>query len=82
MMEIFSKTKFQQAYQLAMSQQAPKEYRAMMKAGTFKDHLREVGLAALSMYEETVSRLTEDEGAGDEAKFIAAEVVFAEMIRF
>jgi hypothetical protein len=81
-MEVFSKTRFQQAYQIAMAEQDPKMYRQMMAAKTLKEHLRETAEAALTLYQETENRLREEQGMGDQAKFIAAEIVFAEMIQF
>lgn len=81
-MEVFSKTRFQQAYQIAMAEQAPKEYRRLMRDKRLKEHIQEVTEEAWSMYEETEKRLREEQGMGVQAKFIAAEIVFAEMIQF
>lgn len=81
-MEVFNKARFQQAYQMAMAEQAPKMYRGLMAARTLKEHLRETAEEALVLYQETEKRLREEQGMGDQAKFIAAEIVFAEMIQF
>lgn len=81
-MEVFSKTRFQQAYQIAMAEQAPKEYRRLMKEKRLKEHIQEVTAEAWSMYQETEKRLREEQGLGDQARFIAAEIVYAEMIQF
>jgi hypothetical protein len=81
-MELFSKVRFQQAYQIAMAERAPKEYRRMMKEKQLKEHIQEVTVEAWGMYQETEKRLREEQGLGDQARFIAAEIVFAEMIQF
>lgn len=82
-MEVFSKTRFQQAYQMAMAEQAPKMHRELMKAGTLKEHLLETANEAQAMYEHQVEFLMEkhqmDRG---QAGAIATDQVFAEYIRF
>ena len=81
-MEVFNKARFQQAYQIALAEQAPKEYRSLMRERRLKAHLQEISEEALVLYQETEKRLREEQGMGDQAKFIAAEIVFAEMIQF
>ncbi|MGZ9097764.1 MAG: hypothetical protein ACXW30_05665 [Micavibrio sp.] len=65
-----------------MSQQAPKMYREINQAGVLKEHLTEIADEAQEMYEATLNRLKTTQAMGDEAQFIAAEIVFAEMIQF
>lgn len=82
-MEVFSKTRFKQAYQIAMSQQAPKTYRELRVAGTLNQHLQEIGDEARQMYDQTVEHLKQSQGMSEgQAEMIAAEIVFAEMIQF
>ncbi len=81
-MEVFNRTRFRQAYQIGMAQQAPKMYRELQAAGTLKEHLAETADEAQLMYDETVNHLKATQSMGDEAKFMAAEIVFAEMIQF
>lgn len=82
-MQVFSKTRFQQAYQIAMSQQAPKLYRELRVAGTLNQHLHDIGHEARQMYDQTVEHLKQSQGMSEgQAEMIAAEIVFAEMIQF
>lgn len=81
-MEVFSKTRFKQAYQMAMSQNVPRSYRIMKANGSLADHLSEMADEAQQMYESTMRHLRENKGMGDEATFIATEIVFADLIQF
>lgn len=79
-MELFSKARFQQAYQIALKERSPKEYRRLMREKRLKDHIQETTEAAWTMYMETERRLREEQGMALQSKFIAAEIVFAEML--
>jgi len=81
-MATFDKTRFRQAYQMAMAQQAPKMYRELMAAGTLKEQVQETADEAQLIYEETIQFLKKKRGMGNEAMSIASEIVFAEMIQF
>lgn len=82
-MQIFSKTRFKQAYQIAMSQQVPRMYRQLNADGALQQHLQETAESARLMYDETVEHLKSSQGMSEgQAEMTAAEIVFAEMIQF
>lgn len=81
-MATFDKTRFRQAYQMAMAQQAPKMYRELMAEKILKDYLAEIADEAAQMHKATMEHLQKNKGMGSEAESIATEIVFAEMIQF
>ncbi|HOO50248.1 MAG TPA: hypothetical protein PLK94_03055 [Alphaproteobacteria bacterium] len=82
-MQAFNKTRFQQAYQIAMAEQAPQMYRELIKTKALKQHLQETAEEAQQMYDYTVKHLKSTQGMSHtEAGLVAAEIVFADMIQF
>ena len=82
MPEVFNVQIFKQAYQKAMAEKAPTQYREAIKNRTIKEIVTEAGEQAQLLYQETVEKLQNQEKMGDEAKHIATEIVFNEMIQF
>jgi hypothetical protein len=78
----FNKTRFRQAYQMAMNEQAPKMYKELRSSGTLEAHLKDISDEAQKLYESTLKHLQDNQGMGSEATFVATEIVFGELIKF
>lgn len=82
-MEMFNKERFKQAYQIAMAQEHPALFRQMMREKMLKKHLTETADEAEKNYQEQVRSLKEKRGMDEaQAKAVATEIVFHEMIQF
>ncbi len=82
-MKMFNKARFQQAYQMAMAEKAPKIYRERIKEKTLQRHLREIADEAQAMYDGQVEFLMEKrQMEPGQADMVATEQVFAEFIQF
>jgi len=67
---------------MAMAEQAPRMYRELRVAKTLKLQIEETANLAQTIYDETLEHLQKNKGMGDEAQFMASEIVFHDFIQF